>query len=464
MTAQSLLGLLALNVLFLVVGSVMVWALRGDDAWGELVRLAGLAYLAGAATVVTLCSFALVLGTGVGVLAVAAVAAGVAAAAVAAGRALGRTLPARVRGPGPSGREPFRLVGLAAAGLTVLYLANFFRAARLQTQFTFAEWDVWNSWTTKAKSFYLFGGLDETVYATFFMPGYPIFVPTLEAIAFHFMGAPDTTTLHLQFWLLLVGFVAAVAGLLRPAVPLVVVWPFLLLLVLLPELNVHVIAPQADFTLDFLFATASLLVALWVVRREPWLLATATLLLAGAVTTKREGLLLVGARVVAALAATWRESRRAWPPLALAGAGALLATVPWEVWRRANALPGQLSDSSVELGLERLDAAAAAVLQILFDYDRWLVTAPLGLIAAALVLLRGDRRLGALYLVTTALVAAGLAWVLAAGVEYTVGADTDENPIPRASGALALLTIALAPLMLAGGETRRAAGSARRRR
>ena len=36
---------------------------------------------------------------------------------------------------------------------------------------------------------------------------YPPLVPALEAAAFHFMGAPDVVTLHLQFWFLLVGFV-----------------------------------------------------------------------------------------------------------------------------------------------------------------------------------------------------------------------------------------------------------------
>jgi hypothetical protein len=81
-------------------------------------------------------------------------------------------------------------------------------------------------------------------------------------------------------------------------------------------------------------------------------------------------------------------------------------------------------------------------------------------VAAGVLLASGDRRLAVLYLVTTALVAAGFAWVLAAGVEYTVGADTDENPIPRASGALTLLTIALAPLMLAAAARPPDAGSA----
>ena len=464
MSAQSLLGLLALNTLFLLTGTSLLWALRGAKAWAELALLAGLAYLLGVAAVVVACTFLLVLGAPVGVPVVVTVAAVLAATAVLVGRRLGRAVPARRTSGEPRVREPLRLVGLGAAVLTAAYLANMFRAARLQSQFTFAEWDVWNSWTTKAKSFYFFDGMDVDAYATFFMPGYPIFVPTLEAMAFHFMDSPDTTTLHVQFWLLIVGFVGAVAGLLRPAVPLVVVWPFLLLLVLLPELNLHGLAPQADFTLDILFATGGLLVALWVVRREPWLLGAAAILFAGAATTKREGLLLVGALVVGAILATWRDRRRTWPPLALVGVATVAAALPWELWRKSHDLPGQLSDSSARVGFERLDTAASSVLQILFDYDLWLIAAPLGVLAAGLVLAYGDRRLGVLYLVTALLVAAGFAWVLAAGVEYTVGPDSDENPIPRASGAIVLLTIVLAPLMLAAAVARPGAGSGRRRR
>jgi hypothetical protein len=462
---QSLAGLLALNALFAVAGASVVWALGGAATWPDLIRLGGVAYLLGLAAVVTLCTFVLVLGGPVDVSVIAAVALGTAAAAGVAGARFGRRRPTGApRASSKSRREPFRLVGLGCAALTVLYLANLFRAARLQSQFTFFEWDVWNSWTTKAKSFYFFDGLDPDVYGTFFMSGYPIFVPTLEAMAFHFMGTPDTTTLHVQFWLLVVGFVAAVGGLLRPAVPLMLVWPFLLLFVLLPELNRHGLAPQADATLDVLFAVGALLVALWITRREPWLLGSAAILFAGAASAKREGLLLVAALLAGALAATWRDRRGTWPPLVAVGAATVLVALPWELWRRAHDLPGQLSDSSAEVGLDRLGAAAGSVAQILFDYDLWLVTAPLGVIAAGLALTTGDRRVGVLYAVTAAIVAAGFAWVLAAGVEYTVGAHTDENPIPRASGALALLTIALAPLMLAGAAARPGEGSGRRQR
>jgi hypothetical protein len=442
----SALGLAALNALFLATGLALLFGLRGFATLHELLRLVGLAYLLGTASVTLALSLALVFGGSVSVAMVLAVVAVLTAAGASSGVRLGHPWPRR-RGDRPP-PERFRWLGLACAALTAAYLANLLRAARLQSQFVWAEWDVWNSWTTKAKTIYFFGGLDDSLYGTFAMP-HPIFVPTLEAAAFAFMGAADTTLLHVQFWALIAGFVAAIAGLLRPAVPLAILWPFLLLLVVLPELNLHGLAPQADFALDVWFATAALCVALWVLRREPWLLVTAAVLLAAAMLTKREGLLLTFALLAGALVASWTTRRYAWPRLVGAFGAAFLVTLPWQLWRRANGLPSDATDASVSTALDRAGEATSSVAQILVRYDLWLLTVPLGLAAAALLLARGSWRLPALYLVTVAVSAAGFVWALAAVSENTLGPRSDENPIPRASGAVVLLTIALAPLMLA---------------
>ena len=443
---MSELGLVGLNLAFLLTGLALVFGLRGFETWRDVVRLAGLAYLLGAAATTTTLTFVLVLGGSVRVAVVLAVSMLLATVGVAAGIRLGRPLPHSV-GAAPS-PERFRWLGFACAALTAVYLANMLRAARLQSQFVWPEWDVWNSWTTKAKAIYFFGGLDESLSATFFMPGYPILVPTLEAAAFHFMGAADTTLLHVQFWALIAGFVAAVAGLLRPTVPLAILWPFLLLLVVLPELNLHGLAPQADFALDVWFATAALCLALWISRREPWLLVSAAVLLAAAASTKREGLLFAAALLVGALVATWSARRDAWPRLLGVGAAVFGTTVPWQLWRTANDLPSNVADASLSTALDRLGPAASSVAQILVRYDLWLLTLPLGLAAAVLLLARGTWELPALYLVTVALCTVGYVWALAAVADYTLGPRSDENPIPRGSGGVVLLTIALAPLLL----------------
>jgi hypothetical protein len=269
-------------------------------------------------------------------------------------------------------------------------------------------------------------------------------------MAFGFMGTADTTLLHVQFWLLLAAFAAAVAGLLRPIVPVGLIWPFLLLLVVLPEVNLHGLAPQADFTLDWLFAAAGLCIALWIVRGEGWHLAAASVLLAGAIGAKREGLLFSAALVAAALVATWGKRRSAWPRLVATGALAAATLVPWELWRSNHHLSGELQGTAWDSLPERLGPAASSVAQILFDWHFWLATLPLGVAAAAAcVLARGARPVPVLYLVTLVLGFAGMTWALAAGIDYSLGPYTDQNPIPRASGALAMLTIALAPLMLA---------------
>ena len=157
---------------------------------------------------------------------------------------------------------------MLAAALAVICPEAFYRVAHLQGPESF---DGWAFWTAKAKAIYFFGGLDEHLFRT--LPGatYPILLPTMHAIAFRFMGSADTVSLHLQYWLLMVGFVGAVAGLLRPRLPLVLIWPFLLVMLVMPEFGARALQPQADVVLDYFFAGSTLALALWLLEREDWL-------------------------------------------------------------------------------------------------------------------------------------------------------------------------------------------------
>ena len=141
----------------------------------------------------------------------------------------------------------------------------------------------------QAKAIYYFGGFDQQFFRELINQAYPPLVPVLEGAAFHFMGAPDVVTLHLQFWFLLVGFVGAVVGLLSGRVSPVFVWPPLLLMLVAPHVGGHFYQPTADFLLDELFAIAALLIALWLIDRKEWQLVAAGLLLAAVMSTKREG-------------------------------------------------------------------------------------------------------------------------------------------------------------------------------
>src|SRR5581483_900428 len=219
-SAHAALGLVALNALFLVAGCGVLFAIRGWRSWSELLRLAGLAYLLGVAAVTLIETWALVAGASAHVAVVLAISLGTAAAGLGAGAVLGRRPPRTLLLAEPRRREPFLWLGVLGAGLVGLWLAAFLRVAQGQG---LSEYDAWAFWTTKAKAIYFFGQLDPTVFTTVYNPSYPILVPALEAMDFHFMGAPDTTLLHVQFWALLAGFVFAVAGLLRPRVPLAIV-------------------------------------------------------------------------------------------------------------------------------------------------------------------------------------------------------------------------------------------------
>ena len=156
-------------------------------------------------------------------------------AAIALRRPLARWRPAaptEARGTGVG------LVAVAFGALIVVYLEALFRAGRLAG---LSAWDAWAFWVPKAKAIYFFGGLDEQFFRELANPTYPPLVPALEASAFHFMGSADVVTLHLQFWFFACGFVAAVAGLLAPRVPALLLWPFLLLVLVAPR----VVGPES---------------------------------------------------------------------------------------------------------------------------------------------------------------------------------------------------------------------------
>src|SRR5439155_15147535 len=135
-------------------------------------------------------------------------------------------------------------------------------------------------WVPNAKAIYFFGGLGEQLFRTLAHPSYPLLIPALQAMDFHLMGSADATTLALQYWFLLVGFVLAGWSLLRSLVGPALVWPFLALATVLPELDKRMINPQADWPLDIFFAVAALAVGRWLLTREGWLLGVYGLLLA----------------------------------------------------------------------------------------------------------------------------------------------------------------------------------------
>ena len=446
MTGHALIGLAMLNVLMLGVGIAALWALRGWRSWTELAGLAGLAYMLGVALMGITLTLELVLGLTFSLATVILTGAGLVLASAAARRLFTRWRPApaegRIRGLG--------VVAAVFGALVLVYLEALFRAGRLAG---LSAWDAWAFWVPKAKAIYFFGGLDEQFFRELANPTYPPLVPALEASAFHFMGSADVVTLHVQFWFFACGFVAAVAGLLAPRVRPLLLWPFLVLVLVAPRVVGRNLDPQADFLLDYLFALAALLVALWLAERQPWQLASASLFLGAAMLTKRDGLLLAACVVLAAFVASWTDRRSAWPRIALAAACGVAVAVPWRIWFSSKDLSGELPQAGLSGMVENLDRAWPAFVSVLstaFDYDLWLVILPLVGVAVVLAFVAGARALPTFALVLYASLIAGFTAVLWSFTEFELPFVQDEgvNPIVRLTASLAVLSGALVPLLL----------------
>jgi hypothetical protein len=434
-----------LNLFLLAVGVAVLFAVRGWASWGELLRLGGLAYLLGVAASGGLWVLELVIGIPFTLAAI--VSTGVVLTAIGAGVGwkLGRRVPPLPRTPSLPALSLATAIFVAVTGVVFEAL---FRAGRLPGLY---EYDAWAFWVPKAKAIYFFHGLDEHFFTTLPGPSYPPLVPALEASAFHFMGGPDVVTLHLQFWFLLVGFVAAIVGLLAPRVPPLLLWPPALLVLVTPQLIGRALQPQADLLLDELLGAAVLLVALWILERRPWQLGAATILLAGEMLTKREGFLLTACVLAAALAASARELRRAWPRLVFVGVVAFLPSVPWRIWFETRGLPSDAPEAGGFGLFDHLDRAWPSLeltVRVLFTYDLWLMVAPLALLAVAAALLAGRYALGVYAGVVLGLGVAGFTWITWSFPSLPITENPALNPIIRSVGALVAIAAGLIPLLL----------------
>ena len=446
MNAHSIAGLFALNLLLLAVGVTILYALRGWVSWTELARLSGVAYMFGVAATSVVWVFELIVGIPFGLVTIIGTGAVLAFVASFVGHRVGHRLPGiRV------GKKVPRLSFVSAifAAATIVYLEAAFRAARLAGLY---EFDAWAFWVPKAKAIYYFGGLDEQFFRELINQPYPPLVPALEAAAFHFMGAPDVVTVHLQFWFLFVGFIAAVVGLLSGRVPPLFLWPSLLLMLVTPHIGGHFYHPTADFLIDELFAIAALLIALWLIDRKDWQLLGAGILLAAVVLTKREGYAFAASVIVAALVVTARERRAAWPKLIAVGIVAAAAALPWRIFLAVRGLGGggpEAGGTGLFSNLDRAWPSLRLAVSTLFDYHLWLMVTPLAVVAILAAFAAGARILP-LY-TTLLLVFAVVAFTYSTWAFPSLGISKEPalNPIVRLTGEVVLLTPALVPLLLA---------------
>ncbi len=446
MTAGAIVGLAALNGAYAVLGITLLWALRGLPGWSDVLRLAGLGYLLGVAAFGTVWTELLVIGLRLGGWGIVLTLACGTAAAGAAGVLLGRRRPRGFGDPGRNASNAAVLVTAAGIALTGLLLEALFRSARLQS---LQAYDAWAFWVPKGKAIYHFGGLDKEVFTTFPGPTYPPLVPILDAAAFHAMGGVDVVTFHLQYWFLVVGAVAAIAGSLYRHVPAWLLWPPLVLVLAVPRVASGLLTPQADVLVDALFVVGALLLTLWLRDRRGWRLAAAGVLFAGAGLTKREGLLFAAAALAVALVATLPRRRAAWPRLLAVALIVGAAALPWRLWYRSHGIGGEAPiDAGAGGSLGRMGDSLRLSSDVLFDTALWSVVPIVALIAVGAALVWGDRRVAGFLAALLGLVFLGGAWVTYSYRDVPITADEALNPIVRYTGAIVLLAAAVMPLLL----------------
>jgi hypothetical protein len=448
MTVRAIAGLTVLNVLLAVLGCALLCALRPGTTRRELLRLAGVGYLLGVAALMVALTILIVLGIPVNVLSTVLV--GVAlfvASAFSARRRRGRS-DAQPSTPVVS------IWSGALIALIAVVLEAVFRKGRLQG---LIEFDGWDSWGPRTKALYHFGHLDPHFLTG--LPGgsYPPGLPALLATGLHAIGSPDVVTLHLQYWFLGVGFLAALLGLLTTRVTPLLLLPFVLVVFVLPDIRSRSVDMYGDLPLGFLVATAALLVALWLEERRPWQLPAASLLLAAAALTKREGVILAGCVGVAALAASSDRARSDWPRLAGVFLSALAAAFLWQIWLWAHGLPGNGPSGGLHFltdgrrGWDSLHVVASN----LFTFNLWLISLTIAIAAAALCLLVRAWRLTVYVGMVIVVSMLGCTVILWSDPHLEL---TDVNVVSRLVGTVALTVVALTPLALQrawdGGERR----------
>jgi hypothetical protein len=446
-TVRAIAGLAFYNAFLLCVGAGVLWGIRGWRWWTELARLAGLAYLLGIASLMVLLTFELVIGIPIGAWTILFSGLLLVAAGVVAGRVRGHATPGLRP---PNWRVPgLTLFGALFVAGIVVYFEALFRADRLSG--LTREWDSWAFWMPKAESLYFFDRLDASfLQALPQLASYPPGLAFIQAGAFHAMGSADTTSLHVQYWFFAVGFVGAVVGLLAGKVHEAILFPILLLFLVAPSLVERTTTLYADVPLGYLIAGAALLVLLWALEREPWLLASGTILLAGAMLTKREGLLFSGFVVLAGLVVTWSD-RRLWRPLLGAAVVAFVVTVPWRIWFTVEGLQGDGPDSGY-LGafsyLERVRPSFDLAVRTLFGEDLWRVgpyVAVAGIVFAAIA---GAWRVAVYSAVFLGLAIVGATWATWAYTALPITQHESQNPIIRITGTTVLVLAVLTPLLL----------------
>jgi hypothetical protein len=286
-------------------------------------------------------------------------------------------------------------------------------------------WDGWALWTRKALLLTDFSHLPTAFFtqASYLSThqNYPLLLPVLEATWFRFAGTVDTQAIHIELWLLLIGFVSAAAFVLaRRGTPVLTWAPVLMVLAIATGTYSQLLSGSADIPMAIFAGLGFLLLGLWTSsgRREE--LALGALMLAAAANTKNEGMPVAAIGLIMAGVVVFRARDFTLRPLAWAAAGVALLVLPWRIWIAVHHVP---ADPDTPLGkaldlpylvrrLDRLGPSFSALHHHLADQGLWSFVLPIGAgVALACILWRTARRQAVFYLVSGTLICLVFVWV-----------------------------------------------------
>jgi hypothetical protein len=444
--------LLAANVLFLAAG-IGVRRIVGSTYGSGGPSGVALTYLVGLASFGVLAQLLLVVGLSL----TAPEATALALLLFAIGLVRRRRPDPRHR-PAALGARGILLAVPAAALVAALGIRSLFEPL--------ASWDAWAFWIPRAKSIVLFNGLDSHFFAapTTVNPDYPLLLPSIEATDFRFMGDFDTQVVHLQFWLVLAAFLAALPALLRDHVRPTLLRFGVVVLACAPSLALHAESAYADVPLAVFVALAGILGWRWLLLRDQPALRLFVVFAAAALATKVEGRLFVAALVVSLAFLASRDSvRRSGQVLAGGFVAALIGLLPWSIWLHVHHIRGAYHADLAGLGrhVDRIAPSAASLLGHGLDPFEWLVVVPTGLVALLLAYRWGAERRTVALVTSTFVLSLGLLvatyWATSYPFEWHLRTTAD-----RVVVAPVLLVAALTPVLLES--VLRQAESVRRRR
>lgn len=320
------------NVLLTVTGAGALAVIGFARSRRDLVRMAGVAWLAGMAVAGIAGAILTPLGAHVSWLLVILPTAGGAAAVwrLTGERIPGTTPPARAASITSRAAAALLAGATASIGIVALWALS---GAPLE------EYDGWAMWGMKAHALAALGTADPDVFASAaYFPAhleYPLAIPFLSSLPLVVAGTFDSNVVVIQGFLTGVAGIAGIWFLLRDRVRPVVLWAWLAAIVATPAVAGQLGTGYADVQLALFVAVGLVCLARWAEDGRRPMLALGAVFLAAAALSKNEGALFAAAAILSTLVVA-KGRRRS---VLVCGAFVLGMLIPWHVWTTTIDIP-----------------------------------------------------------------------------------------------------------------------------